>query len=161
MSLCPCGSKKNYIDCCEIYISGKKNAPSAESSMRARYSAFAKQEIDYIKNTVHPDDQEDFNLEEIRDWSTKSKWISLEIVDTKEGGPNDQTGVVEFKATYEIKGISNIHHEISEFKKIDDFWYFIDGKIIRTSVVRTAPKTGRNDPCPCGSGKKYKKCCLE
>ncbi len=27
---------------------------------------------------------------------------------------------------------------------------------------RTAgPKTGRNDPCPCGSGKKYKKCCLE
>ena len=26
-------------------------------------------------------------------------------------------------------------------------------------VVREAPKTGRNDPCPCGSGKKYKKCC--
>ncbi|WP_143821102.1 SEC-C metal-binding domain-containing protein [Motiliproteus sp. MSK22-1] len=22
------------------------------------------------------------------------------------------------------------------------------------------PKVGRNDPCPCGSGKKYKKCCL-
>ncbi|WP_075187955.1 UPF0149 family protein [Teredinibacter haidensis] len=28
------------------------------------------------------------------------------------------------------------------------------------TVLRTAPKTGRNDPCPCGSGKKYKKCCL-
>ncbi|HLX28012.1 MAG TPA: SEC-C metal-binding domain-containing protein [Casimicrobiaceae bacterium] len=26
--------------------------------------------------------------------------------------------------------------------------------------VRDAPKIGRNDPCPCGSGKKYKKCCL-
>ena len=26
-------------------------------------------------------------------------------------------------------------------------------------VVRSAPKVGRNDPCPCGSGKKYKKCC--
>jgi len=25
---------------------------------------------------------------------------------------------------------------------------------------RTAPKVGRNDVCPCGSGKKYKKCCL-
>jgi len=24
---------------------------------------------------------------------------------------------------------------------------------------REAPKVGRNDPCPCGSGKKYKKCC--
>lgn len=27
------------------------------------------------------------------------------------------------------------------------------------TVRRTAPKVGRNDPCPCGSGKKYKKCC--
>ena len=27
-------------------------------------------------------------------------------------------------------------------------------------VVRDSPKVGRNDPCPCGSGKKYKKCCL-
>ncbi len=26
------------------------------------------------------------------------------------------------------------------------------------TVVRTQPKVGRNDPCPCGSGKKYKKC---
>jgi hypothetical protein len=27
-------------------------------------------------------------------------------------------------------------------------------------IVNTEPKVGRNDPCPCGSGKKYKKCCL-
>jgi uncharacterized protein YecA (UPF0149 family) len=26
-------------------------------------------------------------------------------------------------------------------------------------VVHKGPKVGRNDPCPCGSGKKYKKCC--
>ncbi|MGB1398058.1 MAG: SEC-C metal-binding domain-containing protein, partial [Planctomycetota bacterium] len=26
--------------------------------------------------------------------------------------------------------------------------------------TRAAAKIGRNDPCPCGSGKKYKKCCL-
>jgi uncharacterized protein YecA (UPF0149 family) len=26
-------------------------------------------------------------------------------------------------------------------------------------IRRDAPKVGRNDPCPCGSGKKYKKCC--
>jgi uncharacterized protein YecA (UPF0149 family) len=25
---------------------------------------------------------------------------------------------------------------------------------------REQPKAGRNDPCPCGSGKKYKKCCM-
>jgi hypothetical protein len=29
------------------------------------------------------------------------------------------------------------------------------------TVVRTAPRVGRNDPCPCGSGRKYKKCCAD
>ena len=29
-----------------------------------------------------------------------------------------------------------------------------------TTLVRQGPKVGRNDPCPCGSGKKHKKCCL-
>jgi uncharacterized protein YecA (UPF0149 family) len=28
------------------------------------------------------------------------------------------------------------------------------------AVIRRGPKIGRNDPCPCGSGRKYKKCCL-
>jgi len=28
-----------------------------------------------------------------------------------------------------------------------------------STTIRKDPKTGRNDPCPCGSGKKFKKCC--
>jgi len=32
--------------------------------------------------------------------------------------------------------------------------------LVRTTSVQVGPKTGRNDPCPCGSGLKYKKCCL-
>ena len=38
----------------------------------------------------------------------------------------------------------------------DDYW-----RRVATTVVRNRPKIGRNDPCPCGSGKKYKKCCLD
>ena len=34
-----------------------------------------------------------------------------------------------------------------------------DSAMKTTTVVRTTPKIGRNDPCPCGSGKKYKNCC--
>lgn len=36
---------------------------------------------------------------------------------------------------------------------------FSFGKGPHQHVVRNAPKVGRNEPCPCGSGKKYKKCC--
>jgi hypothetical protein len=35
-----------------------------------------------------------------------------------------------------------------------------DDRPVVQQVIRTEPKVGRNDPCPCGSGKKYKKCCL-
>ena len=34
-------------------------------------------------------------------------------------------------------------------------------RALNTTVARATPKVGRNDPCPCGSGKKYKKCCLQ
>jgi SEC-C motif-containing protein len=44
----------------------------------------------------------------------------------------------------------------------DGEWRFIDGKIFGPDPVRReAPKVGRNDPCPCGSGKKFKKCCCQ
>ncbi|MDB4619488.1 preprotein translocase subunit SecA [bacterium] len=35
----------------------------------------------------------------------------------------------------------------------------VNEAIAKATPVRTGPKVGRNDPCPCGSGKKYKQCC--
>jgi len=32
--------------------------------------------------------------------------------------------------------------------------------LVRATGAKAGPKIGRNDPCPCGSGLKYKKCCL-
>ena len=34
-------------------------------------------------------------------------------------------------------------------------------EVKRQTVRRAAKKVGPNDPCPCGSGKKYKKCCMQ
>jgi len=38
--------------------------------------------------------------------------------------------------------------------------FFEQRSSVTQSVARDSPKVGRNDPCPCGSGKKFKKCCL-
>ena len=40
----------------------------------------------------------------------------------------------------------------SQIQKAEDY------KRMHTPIVRTTRKIGRNDPCPCGSGRKYKKC---
>ena len=52
------------------------------------------------------------------------------------------------------------HHEVASFRKEDGVWYFVDGIEVKPRPFkRLTPKLGPNDPCSCGSGKKYKKCC--
>jgi SEC-C motif domain protein len=63
-------------------------------------------------------------------------------------------------AQFKIDGVLQKHHEKASFKKEEDGkWYFEDGKVQVQPYERTGEKVGRNDPCHCGSGKKFKKCC--
>ncbi len=152
MSLCPCGSTKIYESCCKAFIVDGKNAPTPEATMRARYTAFSLGELGYIEKTHHPETRHQFDKEEVRRWSTESKWLGLQIVAAEKE-------MVEFVAQYEFNNVKHDHHERSEFRKLNDVWYFYDGQIVQGTYVRQTPKVGRNDNCPCGSGKKFKKCC--
>ena len=157
---CPCNSGKEYSDCCEPIIKGTRIASTPVELMRSRYSAYAKAEIDHIINSTHPDMRDANDREEIRKWSEKSEWLGLQILRTEKGSQEDDTGFVEFIANYADHGVHLEHHELAEFRKLNGDWYFYDGQMVaQKPFVRTEPKIGRNDPCPCGSGKKYKKCC--
>jgi len=157
MENCPCGSGFQYSECCEPYLSGKKDAPTAEALMRSRYAAYVVQAIDYIIDTCIQGDR--INREKTEEWSRKSKWLGLKIISVSGGHEDDGSGTVVFEATYELKGLRYVHHEIAIFRKRDDRWYYSDGTIEPQQVIRNGTKTGRNDPCVCGSGKKYKNCC--
>jgi SEC-C motif-containing protein len=160
METCPCGSGKAFEQCCRPYIQGAQHAPTAEALMRSRYSAYVTAEIEYVFQTTHPSQRSKFNREESLAWARRADWKSLEILQTESGGPEDNSGVVEFVATYHEKGKAVRHHEIADFAKEDGRWYFMDGHAPKpVQVVREGPKIGRNDPCPCGSGRKHKKCC--
>ena len=163
MKNCPCGSGREYSNCCGPYISGKANPPTAEALMRSRYSAYVEHEVDYIINTCVRKGKDDIDYKSTRDWSEQSKWLGLKIISVEKGGPNDTEGMVEFEASYERDGLKDVHHERAKFKKDNaenSRWLYDEGHITPLTVVRAGPKTGRNDPCPCGSGKKYKHCCL-
>lgn len=167
MSMCPCRvlepqTKLTYADCCGPIISGKKKGLTAESVMRARYSAYAVKEIDYVEKTQVATNDEEFNKEEALKWAASSDWLGLEVKHTSKGGADDQSGVVEFIAHYKDKasGKELDHHETSHFVRKNGEWLFKEGQIhSNLTVKRDAPKVGRNDPCSCGSGKKFKKCC--
>ncbi len=159
MGQCACGSEKSYSECCEPYIKGKKHAPTAVALMRSRYSAFANGEMDYIYNTHHESTRSELDMDSVKNWATNSEWLGLEIRETEMGSEKDAEGKVEFKCKFIFNGQEQTHHELSTFVKEKGQWYFVDGALRNNTVRRSAPKVGRNDPCPCGSGKKAKKCC--
>jgi SEC-C motif-containing protein len=157
---CPCGLEASTEECCGAIISGQREAETAEALMRSRYTAYVLGEIDHIMNTHHPDADEEADRKTTEQWSKQGKWLGLEIVETKEGGKDDDAGEVEFIARYEIKGHAFHHHERAQFRRVKGAWRYWDGTMVKPQPVRVGPKVGRNEPCPCGSGKKYKKCCL-
>ena len=158
--LCPCKSGKTYGECCGPIISGAAKAETAEALMRARYTAYAVGEVAFLKTSATAAVQAEFDEETSKAWSRAAKWHGLEIIRTEGGQANDTTGVVEFRALYSEGTELCNHHEVSKFVKEADGWKFEDGEFVgEKPIVREEPKIGRNDPCPCGSGKKYKKCC--
>ena len=157
--LCSCGTQKPFSECCEPYLKGLKKPETAADLMRSRYTAFVKHEIDYILNSVSPARRKDFDRKGIEEWSRDTDWAGLEIIATEKGGPDDETGVVEFAAKFREDGEEKKHHELATFVKLKGSWYFDDGRTPPAKPIKLeGPKVGRNDPCPCGSGKKYKKC---
>ncbi len=157
---CPCKSGKTFGECCGPVLSGEAKAQTAEALMRARYSAYATCEIPFLKKSATDASLEDFDEEMSAAWSRSANWHGLEIVKTEKGGIDDDDGVVEFRALYTANGEFCNHHERATFVKEGGEWKFCDGEFVKEEpIVREEPRVGRNDVCPCGSGKKFKKCC--
>ncbi len=128
--------------------------------MRARYSAYVKTDVDFLLASLLPSERGGFDRGGAEKWSKMATWKGLDIVRTEAGGQGDATGVVEFKARYQVQEQNVEHHEIATFRREDGCWYFVDGETPKAQPFRRAvPKVGMNDPCSCGSGKKFKKCC--
>ena len=158
MNSCPCGSGTAYADCCEPVITGARPAETAEQLMRARYSAYVEAKTDFLFESTHPDHRRGYDHEGTKVWAESAEWQGLEIVAGQKGGKDDAVGEVEFIARYREKGVQREHHESAQFKKERGAWFFTEGATVRPKPI-AASKIGRNEPCPCGSGAKYKKCC--
>jgi len=152
---CLCGSGLPYTECCDRYHGGEHTPPTAEALMRSRFTAYARRDVDYLLNTWDANKRPatiDFSKE-------TAQWRKLAIVGTKKGGAQDSKGIVEFKAYYSQDGDDYFMNEISRFVKTGGRWLYLDGDIKAAGKVNANTDTGKNAPCACGSGKKFKRCC--
>lgn len=145
LPLCPCQSGKEYHQCCQPLHDGQP-AAGPEALMRSRFSAFALGNAAYVQRSWHSSTRPaTLSLDE------GERWVGLTIANADQQGDR---GTVHFRAISQHDGHFSVLEETSHFVREAGHWFYVDG----APAVSTL-KPGRNDVCPCGSGKKFKKCC--
>jgi SEC-C motif-containing protein len=127
--------------------------------MRSRYTAYVRHDIDYLFATHDPETATDVDRDATARWAEESTWLGLQVLDVVGGGAGDQHGEVEFVARWRADRQDHRHHERATFRRHEGRWVFTTGVTPKRVPVRAAAKPGPNAPCPCNSGKKYKRCC--
>jgi SEC-C motif-containing protein len=144
--MCICGNDKEFSECCEPIILQTKEALSAEELMRSRYSAYVMANGKYLLYSCVEENRYADDIALIEEFSNSVEWLKLDVL-------NASSNTVEFKAYYRDHEDIKILHEKSNFVQEDGIWKYRDGVLYNTTVQR-------NESCPCGSGKKFKKCCM-
>lgn len=126
-NLCPCGSGRNFNDCCEAIISGKKAAETALELMRSRYVAFTQANGNYLMKSYHTKSRPIKEQKNIEKWASSVIWIGLVILQTEKGRAGDEFGYVEFKALYLENGKPSEIHEKSLFQRENQKWVYVSG----------------------------------
>ena len=142
---CVCGLDKDFNDCCGAIITQEKKASTPEELMRSRYSAYVRGDGVYLLDTSVKENQHVEDIKLIEEFSTSVEWLKLDVIRVHEK-------TVEFKAYYREGDEIKVLHESSSFIYENERWLYKDGELYHTKVER-------NESCPCGSGKKFKKCC--
>ena len=129
--------------------------------MRSRYSAHVLGEVDHLLATLSTEQRAGFDRKEAQQAIADTKWLGLEIRKTRRGEEGDETGEVEFVARYRSGGQTVSHHELSFFTREDGRWVFSGCEMNPKAPTVRLQKVGRNEPCPCGSGKKHKRAIMQ
>ena len=113
---------------------------SPKELMISRYEAFMKKDWNYLAKTATNQSVKELEL------MPELEWLKLDVL-------NAVDSQVEFKAYYRDENGIGVLHEKSDFVQKNGVWKYKDGELYDTKVQR-------NESCPCGSGKKFKRCCM-
>jgi SEC-C motif domain protein len=156
-SPCPCGSGRTFGECCEPLLKQQRVPATAEELMRSRFTAHVVRDFRHLHRTYLTTARQPFVAE--AEEGTDISWTRL-AVHAHELGAKADTAFVDFTAYFDDNGVEQAMHEKAEFVRLEGVWFYLRAVRSGPAPVRSSqPKVGRNEPCPCGSGKKYKHCC--
>jgi len=135
---CHCGSKKQYKNCCGLYLVKQESPLSPEQLMRSRYSAYVEKNFDYLKKTM-----QDPALSKFTNTNGDSKvssnenleWLGLTVTKSYYDPSDKDIGYVEFIAKYKLNGVEHAMHELSKFHHKEGNWYYVDAETLNTKKL--------------------------
>lgn len=138
--LCPCGSGKEYDQCCAVFHQGKP-AENALQLMRSRYTAYVLDLAEYIIKTTHPASVRfSFDLgswkRSLSKFSQNTQFSKLEILDFQE---NKKMASVTF-TVYAKQGDEDVTFtEKSIFTKYQGQWLYLEGQAVAGRALDLIP----------------------
>lgn len=97
--------------------------------MRSRYTAYVEGAVDYVLQTTCAEARAAIDRAELEGYCRGLRGMALQIVATEAGGPDDDTGVVEFAATLKSQGRRFVQHERSRFSREAGRWVYAGGEV--------------------------------
>ncbi|MGE0727518.1 MAG: YchJ family protein [Acidimicrobiia bacterium] len=119
---CPCGTGAALASCCGRYLDGQRHAPTAEALMRARYSAHALGDVEFLRRSWHPDTRPSTVTD------PGVTWVRLDVRGRERGGQLDARGTVDFVAHYRSGEGPGVLAERSRFERVGTRWLYVDGE---------------------------------
>jgi SEC-C motif-containing protein len=154
---CPCGTGRTLALCCGPLLAQQRPAANAEELMRSRFTAHVAHDFAHVHRTYLETSKEPYVPDPE---AGKTTWTRL-VIHAHEAGAKPDTAFVDFTAYFREGEAERPLDERAAFQKVDGVWFYTGPVRQGPAPIRsTQAKVGRNDPCPCGSGKKYKQCCL-
>lgn len=129
---CPCGQPRTFAACCGPLIAGRAHALTALALMRSRYSAYARNQLDYVEATWHPATRPS-QIEP----RPELRWTGLEILETEAGGVDDVRGEVRFEARFKVRGVADSMTELSAFERVDGRWLYVGAVVADNASTGT------------------------
>ena len=130
--------------------------------MRSRYSAYATLNSNYLFDTTARSNQVNITKEQIHQWAAQTHWLKLTIDTAELSSLSNYTAEywpsVQFTALYFHQHKLWQMTERSVFVVEEKQWKYYSGDIL---IDKQLPNPKRNQPCPCGSNKKFKHCCIK
>jgi SEC-C motif-containing protein len=96
--------------------------------MRSRFTAYSLARADYLAATTAAEERAKLDVPELARYCKAVRCISLQVLSTEAGGPEDAAGVVVFHAKLLVNGKRMLHWEKSRFVREDGRWMYLDGE---------------------------------